>query len=349
MSDHLKELADAVSDLLASRKPGDAWADLAELGFTSLTVPAELGGSGGDLRDAAVVVAEAARHGVALPVAEATFLAGPLLAAAGIELPEGMLTSGLGSLTSANGKIAGTLHNVPFLRASRHLITLAATGEGHAVALVTVTAPGLAVEPGTNLAGEDRDTAVFTEVTPERLVQLPPGSWPRHAELLGAAARAVAIGGAARAVLDLSVTHASQRVQFGRPLAKFQAVQQLLAALAADTTTVTVAADAASWALSRSSPDAGLLVAAAKAEASRLATAIAAAGHQVHGAIGYTAEHQLGTFTKRLWSWRQEYGNELYWHRQIAGLVRSAGGELWPLITGGSGRLADVPSTEVTR
>jgi acyl-CoA dehydrogenase len=338
VSDHLKELADAVSGLLASRKPGDLWAELAALGFTSLTVPEELGGSGGDLRDAAVVVAQAARHGVALPVAEAAFLAGPLLAAAGIEMPGGVLTSGLGSLTSANGKIEGTIPNVAFLRGSRHLVSLVSTDDGHAVALVAVTAPGLAVEPGANLAGEDRDTAVLTQVTPERLVRLPPGDWPLRAELLGAAARATQIGGAAGAVLDLAVTHASQRVQFGRPLAKFQAVQELLARLAADTTTVTVAADAAVQALNRSSPDAELLVAAAKAEASGLATPIAAAGHQVHGAIGYTAEHQLGGYTKRLWSWRQEYGNELYWHRRIAGLVRSAEGDLWPVITSGPGR-----------
>ena len=153
------------------------------------------------------------------------------------------------------------------------------------------------------------------------------------AELLGAAARAVQIGGAAQAVLDWSVKHAGERVQFGRTLDKFQAVQQLLARLAADATTVSVAADAAVLALAEQAPGAELLVAAAKAEASALALEVARAGHQVHGAIGYTAEHPLGEHTKRLWSWRQEFGNELYWRHRIAGLIDEASGQLWPLLT----------------
>jgi hypothetical protein len=277
-SDHRGQLADAVSAVL-SRGPDD-WAALAELGFTSLTVPEEFGGSGGDLGDAAVVVAEAARHGSSLPLAEALFLSGPLLAAGG------------------NGPLGRR--------------------------------------------------------------------WDHRAELLGAAARAVQIGGAARAVLDLAVTHSGQREQFGRALSKFQAVQQLLARLAADVTTITVAADAAVRALSggtggrppgkaepggtggrppgqtqpTSAAAAELLVAAAKAESSSLAMAVAAAGHQVHGAIGYTAEHRLGNHTKQLWSWRQDNGNELYWHRRIAGLIDEADGELWQLVTNTEGLTA---------
>jgi len=143
----------------------------------------------------------------------------------------------------------------------------------------------------------------------------------------------VQIGGAAQAVLDQSVKHAGERVQFGRTLDRFQAVQQLLARLAADATTVSVAADAAVLALAERAPGAGLLVAAAKAEASALALEVARAGHQVHGAIGFTAEHSLGGHTKRLWSWRQEAGNELYWRDRVATLVGEASGQLWPLLT----------------
>lgn len=117
-------------------------------------------------------------------------------------------------------------------------------------------------------------------------------------------------------------------------------------------TTVTVAADAAIQALAtnaaRTEKGAALrqgargvalprhtelLVAAAKAEASVLAIEIAKAGHQLHGAIGSTEEHSLGRYTKRLWSWRQEYGNELYWQRRIASLIDGADGHLWPLVS----------------
>ena len=303
-------------------------------------MPEALGGSGGDLRDAAAVVAEAARWPVPLPVAEANFLAGPLLAAAGIELPDGVLTGTAGTVTADQaGRLTGTVRDVPWLRGADYLVTLAETPDGEAVALVPVTAPGLSVSLGANLAGEHRDTAVLDSVTPARLAPLgarPAGrgpqarDWAATAELLGAAARAVQIGGAAQAVLDRSVKYAGERVQFGRTLDRFQAVQQLLARLAADAATVSVAADAAVLALAGQAPEAEFLVAAAKAEASALALEIARAGHQVHGAIGYTAEYPLGEHTKRLWSWRQEHGNELYWRRRIAGLVDDASGRLWP-------------------
>ena len=339
--DERTEIAEAVRGVLRTA-PG-SWKDVAGLGFTALTVPEELGGSGGDLRDAAVVVAEAARHSVPLPVAEANFLAGPLLAAAGIELPDGILTGTAGTVTADRaGRLAGTVRDVPWLRDADYLVTLAETPEGPAVALVPVTAPGLSVTPGANLAGEHRDTAVLDGVAPAHLARprVPAAGrgpetrdWAATAELLGAAARAVQIGGAAQAVLDRSVKHAGERMQFGRTLDKFQAVQQLLARLAANATTVSVAADAAVLALAEQAPGAELLVAAAKAEASALALEIARTGHQVHGAIGYTAEHPLGEHTKRLWSWRQEFGNELYWRRRIAGLIDEASGQLWPLLT----------------
>ena len=306
-------------------------------------MPEELGGSGGDLRDAAVVVAEAARHCAPLPIAEANFLAGPLLAAAGIELPDGILTGGAGTVIADQaGQLTGTVRDVPWLRDADYLVTLAKTETGPAVALLPVTAAGLST-PAVNLAGEHRDTAVLDGVTPLRLVR-PEAKFAGRggelrdladaAELLAATARAVQIGGTAHAVLDLAVQHASERVQFGRTLDKFQAVEHLLARLAADATTISVAADAAVLALVEQAPEAELLVAAAKAEASTLALEVAKAGHQVHGAIGYTAEHRLGDHTKRLWSWRQELGNELSWHRRIAGLIDDASGQLWPLLTG---------------
>lgn len=357
MSDHRGELAEAVAGVLSTaRQP---WAELAALGFTGLTVPEHLGGSGGDLADAATVVAEAARHAVSLPLAEATLLAGPLLAAAGVALPAGVITAATGTLTGTDpGVLDGVCAHVPLPPTAANppaahgappapptpvtLVALCTLAARPHVAVIASTAPGVWITSAANLAGEPRATVTLAGVRPEPLAPLPDGDWPRAIALLAAAARAVQIGGAARAALDLAVTHASQRVQFGRPLSRFQAVQQLLAKLAADVATVTVAADAAIQALAAEplptiSRGTELLVAAAKAEASQLAVPIAAAAHQVHGAIGYTAEHPLGHFTKRLWSWRGEYGNELHWHRRIAELIDTASGQLWPLVTNTEG------------
>jgi alkylation response protein AidB-like acyl-CoA dehydrogenase len=347
MSEHAEELAAAVGGLLKDRQPAGSaapdgldaalWRDLAALGFTGLTVPEHLGGSSGDLRDAAVVVVEAARFGAAVPVAEALFLAGPLLAAAGVELPGGVVTSAVGTLTAArDGRVSGRLEETAWIRSAEWVVCLADTTDGTAVAVLAVPASGLSAAPGGNLAGEPRGTVVLDGVIPARLAPLPPGDWARRIELHGAVARSAQIGGAARAVLDLTVAHARQRIQFGRPLAKFQAIQQMLARLAADTATVTVAADAAVRELlvDPDAPGTELMAASAKAQASGLATGIAAAGHQVHGAIGFTMEHRLGAATKRLWSWRQEFGNELYWYRRIGALAAGSRDGLWPLVTG---------------
>jgi acyl-CoA dehydrogenase len=65
-----------------------------------------------------------------------------------------------------------------------------------------------------------------------------------------------------------------------------------------------------------------------------VAGTVAAAGHQLHGAIGFTLEHDLGAATKRLWSWRDEFGAENHWREAIAAVVAGSDAPLWHLITG---------------
>jgi acyl-CoA dehydrogenase len=77
-------------------------------------------------------------------------------------------------------------------------------------------------------------------------------------------------------------------------------------------------------------------VAAAKAAASEAATIAARASHQAHGAIGMTKEYELGQLTRRLWSWRDEFGSERYWSRELGRQLAEAGAdELWPRISRG--------------
>ena len=63
----------------------------------------------------------------------------------------------------------------------------------------------------------------------------------------------------------------------------------------------------------------------------------AAIAHQVHGAMGFTYEHSLHHATRRLWAWREEFGNETHWATQLGHMVAERGAdELWPFITQGS-------------
>ena len=142
----------------------------------------------------------------------------------------------------------------------------------------------------------------------------------------GALHRAGLIAKAAEAILDLTVDHVRSRVRFGRPLARFQAVQQLLALLAGQAVSARAATDAALDALERGD-DPELTVALAKARAGEAATEIARIAHQLHGAIGMTDEHPLHRFTRPFWTWRDEFGSEGEWAARAG--ARVAGAELW--------------------
>ena len=165
------------------------------------------------------------------------------------------------------------------------------------------------IEPGENVAREPRDTV------------MPGGRTDQHGDArldrlqlraVGAALRTQQIAGALERVLEMTTQYAMDRTQFGRPLGKFQAVQQNLAVLAGHTAAAGAAADMAAEAVD----DAIRLlpIAAAKARCGEAAGIRAAIAHQVHGAIGFTQEHRLHFLTKRLWSWRDEFGNEAEWN-----------------------------------
>jgi alkylation response protein AidB-like acyl-CoA dehydrogenase len=111
---------------------------------------------------------------------------------------------------------------------------------------------------------------------------------------VGRLALAHELVGASRAMLDLARIHALERVQFGRPIAGFQAVRHrlaeaLVAVEAAD------AAVAAGW--DAATPPAAAL---AKAIAGRSARTVARHAQQVLAGIGFTTEHPLHTYVRRV-------------------------------------------------
>jgi len=130
-----------------------------------------------------------------------------------------------------------------------------------------------------------------------------------------AALSSALIAGAAARVLALSVAHAQQRVQFGRPIGSFQAVQHQLAVMAEQVAAARMAAQLA-FAGASSEPDA-VLAAMAKSVAGEAAAVVAAGGHAVHGAIGITAECDLQLYTRRLLAWRVQGGSPSHAARRV--------------------------------
>ena len=143
---------------------------------------------------------------------------------------------------------------------------------------------------------------------PVRLGDL--GQEPRLVRL-GALCLAGQMAGAMAAVLDLTVSYAKERSQFGRPISGFQAIQHQISVLAEEA----AAAEAASL-LAFAHPLDSItdeIVAVAKVTAGEAAATVAAIAHAVHGAIGISHEHNLHLFTSRLHTWRLEYGSAAYW------------------------------------
>jgi len=132
--------------------------------------------------------------------------------------------------------------------------------------------------------------------------------------------RAAQIAGAGDRVLAMSVAYANERIQFGKPIGRQQAVQQQLAVMAEDVVAVRLAVQLAAtrgW----PSPEAA---AVAKSIAAQAAPRIANIAHAVHGAIGISAEYDLQLYTRRLHQWRLDGGAETHWNRQLGAAVLAA-------------------------
>jgi acyl-CoA dehydrogenase len=288
------------------------WAALERGGYTDLTAL--------ELDDAVALLTLAGEYAAPVPLAEAA-LAGWLLGAP-VQPPASVAPAA--DLRLAGGAVTGTVERVPWGRAVARVVAVV---EGDAVVIPTATAT---VERETNLAGEPRDRLAFEQVVPEE-------ARPAACDLRerGALARAAMMSGALTAMARLTIAYANERRQFGRPIAAFQAVQQHLVTITQDTSLVAIAVQCAARAAGQG--PAGFEVAAAKLLASRAALTATRHAHQVHGAMGMTQEYRLHHFSRRLWAWRAEYGDEQHWAMRAGRAVAAAGADsLYPVITAGS-------------
>jgi alkylation response protein AidB-like acyl-CoA dehydrogenase len=316
-----------------------AWSALEEAGLPLAWVPEALGGSGAGLADGFAVLREAGRAAVPLPIAE-TLVAGWMLAQAGIASPRGPMACGPARagdriVLAGDGSLSGRLRAVPFAKGAEHLAVLAERQGGGAV-VALMAACDARIDDGTSLAGDPLNPVRLDGVRPAAVADAPPGLDADALMLVGAAVRAIQMAGALEAILDLAVAYANERVAFGRPIGKFQAVQQSLARLAGEVAAAIAAAGSAADAIATTAAfdESALLEAAsAKIRVGEAAGEGAAIAHQVLGAIGFTREHVLHRYTRRLWAWRDDFGSESVWAVKLGNLVAAKGADaLWPIL-----------------
>lgn len=308
--------------------PG-VWTRVAEVGLPWIAL------EGGSLVDALEVLRVAGRYAAPVPLAETGVLAGWLLAASGLPVGEAPLTVVPGrpedTLKIAGDRLYGVAHRVPWARKAERVVALIEVAGAWVVAAAPRT--GVAVEAQVNLAGEPRDTVTFDGQA--QLAAAAPGVDAAALRYRGALTRVMLMAGALQRMSELTVGYTNERVQFGRPVSRFQAVQQHLVQGAQDAALVGMASHGAARAASRG--QARFEIAAAKLLANRAAHTATRAAHQAHGAMGMTREYALHHVSRRLWAWRSEYGDEVFWSSRLGGAVARAGAEqLYPAITAGS-------------
>lgn len=333
---------------------GTLWQFAQEAGFQVALLSEHGGGIGASWHQAAPIARSCGYWHVPLPVTE-HLLGAALLEASGIPPPEGVITL-MGSwqddaleIAGPDEKVAlnGIFRGVPHARNADWGVSCARenTDEtpnparfAYRVVLLDLRSSGTTIRQGRNMAGEPRDDVELRGVDPTAMAPLG-GLHPHNpAVVLGALARAEQAAGAVHRTLEHCLAYVGERAQFGRQLSGFQVIQHHLAVAAGEVAAASMAVDATSVRCVAGGC-ADVLgrpfdVAVAKIRTGQAASRLAAVAHQVHGAMGFTYEHTLHLATRRLWSWRNEFGSGSQWAAWLGSEVIQRGKEhLWPAIT----------------
>ena len=321
----------------------DLWRAVSETGVPLAALPESAGGADADWADLYAALRVAGRFSAPIPLAE-TMLAAWVASSAGLEIGDGPMTVGpvrasdkLTLTRDGNGwRLNGTASRLPYASFVERIVLIADGLDGEmAVSLEAAAAP--TPTKGKNIANEARDTLVFDKFYVSTAAPLKAGVSRAALYRRGALARATMMSGALERAMDLAVTYAQERVQFGRPISKFQAVQQNLAVLSEQTAVAVAAANLGIEALSCGDEEREeFQIGIAKTRVGEAATLACELAHQVHGAIGFTKEYSLQLATRRLWSWREEFGSDPEWAAKVGAYFCGKGADnLWPILTGG--------------
>ena len=312
------------------------WQTVTELGIDRVLVNEDNGGMQGTWRDAYPVVRASGEYAVPLPIAEAV-VAHWIMQHAGLPVRDG-IPGILPQILEANAgsdHLTADVPQVPWGRQADYFIGLQTDGVKTDIIVVEKSAELI---QDINLGRDARDTVNFRNSPVSARAETSLNSDALRA--LMALMRSAQIAGAGSACLKLGLEYTSEREQFGRPLARFQAIQHHLAYMSGELATVEAMSASAfesldNYGLDAANPHNALFeIAAAKCRASDAVEPLTKIGHQVHGAIGFTYEYGLHFLTRRLWSWRAEFGGSAEWARYLGQTAIAAGGdEIWGIIT----------------
>ena len=331
----------------------DLWREIAELGLVGLVFPEKYGGGGMGFLDLAVLLEEMGRACLPGPYFSTVILGGLHILDAGSEeqkqeylpkiasgetiftlaLTEPSATYGANDIqvkAAADGDtyiLNGTKLFVPDAHIADYMLVVArtddkASGEaGITIFIVDAKSPGISHTMLKTIANDNLCELVFNQVsvpTENILGQLNQG-WSEVQKIIqrAAIAKCCEVVGCVQQALDMTVDYAKERKQFDRPIGSFQIIQHYCADMTTDVDGARLSAYQAVWMMSEGLP-CTLEVAVAKAWASEASQRIMALAHQIHGAIGYSIDHDLQFYTRRAKAAEATFGDASFYREIVA-------------------------------
>ena len=309
----------------------ESWQKIAENGWLGLIFPEEYSGAGLEFLDLCILLEETGGAMLPGPFFSTVVLGGMTILDAGSDeqkqqylpgIAEGQLiatlaltepdvrwdAAGIRTTAAPDGDgfvIDGAKLFVPNAHVSDYLVVAARTGEGEedvSLFILPASTPGVHQTLLKTIASDRQSEVTFQNVRVPRSALLGElnGGWPTIARVLqwGAVGKCAEMVGNGQKVLDMTVEFVKQRIQFGRPIGSFQAIQHHCANMATDVEGSRYITSQAAWRLSEGLP-AESEVAMAKAWVSDAVRRVCATGHQCHGAIGFTKEHSMQLYSRR--------------------------------------------------
>jgi alkylation response protein AidB-like acyl-CoA dehydrogenase len=312
----------------------ELWRRMAELGWVGLVFPEKYGGSGRSFLDLTILLEEMGYNIVPGPFFSTVVLGGLAILAAGSQeqkmeflakIARGemilslALTEPAASYDAASVKtkaiarngeyvIKGTKLFVLNANVADYILCVARTKEtkdpedGITVFLVDARSPGLTCTLLKTLARDKQCEVVLDNVTvsEKSVVGKRDEGWPMVKDILqkAAVAKCAEMVGGAQAALDMAVNYAKERVQFGRPIGSFQAIQHYCADMAMDVGGSRFVTYKAAWKVSDGLP-AALDASIAKAWVSEAYARVTLSAHQIFGAIGFTMDHDIHLYYRQ--------------------------------------------------
>lgn len=323
------------------------WKEMAQLGWLGLSLPEAHGGSALGMVETAILLEElgrAAYSGAFLPtVLAATAIAEtgttaqqnrwlPAIAAGNARATIAFLDADLdwdvAAATETRAErsgdgwtLSGTKSFVPWAHVADVLLVPARSPEGLSLFLLNPSARGISVKPQAMMDVTSRSATLMLDrvpVEPDAVLGPPGAASPLLASLIrrGAVGAAAEMLGASRRCLDMAVSYAKVREQFGQPIGSFQAIRHKCAEMLAEVENSHSAVYYAAWALDAKAEDHEIAASIAKAYVSDASRKVCTEAIQIHGGIGFTWEYDLHLYFKHAKALEATYGDVDY-HREL--------------------------------